>query len=218
MFIAGKYTNTYFRLIEKAKSRNLTTRKMAVESLGYVECHHIIPKSLNGEDAAHNLIFLTPKEHLICHKLLVKMTVGKNRTKMVWGLHKMMSCNKNQNRKIFTSRDYEYVRKLVTSIPKEEHHNYGKKRSEQWKKDRSAAYAGSGNPTYGKRWKCTSWNGDNSGQNNPMYGRKQKADSRALQSERAKNRPKVSCIHCRTCSDISNFVRWHKDKCFQKDS
>ena len=54
---------------------------------------------------------------------------------------------------------------------------------------------------------------DVSGVNNPMYGKKHLDETIQKQKERAVNRPKISCIHCRKVSDISNFNRWHGDNC-----
>ncbi|MCS7317742.1 MAG: HNH endonuclease, partial [Candidatus Dojkabacteria bacterium] len=39
----------------------------------YKELHHILPRSLGGKNNKDNLVYLTPKEHFICHLLLTKM-------------------------------------------------------------------------------------------------------------------------------------------------
>jgi len=46
IFINNKYSKYYYNIIEKAKSRNIFNRKEAKKIFGYVEKHHIIPKSL----------------------------------------------------------------------------------------------------------------------------------------------------------------------------
>lgn len=55
-------------------------RKTAVELLGYVECHHIVPRSFKkgGEKDPSNMAFLTPEEHYHCHELLLKALDGNN--------------------------------------------------------------------------------------------------------------------------------------------
>src|ERR1700677_4607046 len=58
------YSAIYDSLIERASSRVL---------VGYQEAHHIVPKCLGGDDERHNLVNLTPEEHFLAHKLLVKM-------------------------------------------------------------------------------------------------------------------------------------------------
>lgn len=58
------YELHYKQLIDRAYSRTLT---------GYVEKHHILPKSMGGLDNKENIVELTPREHFIAHLLLVKI-------------------------------------------------------------------------------------------------------------------------------------------------
>lgn len=44
---------------------------------GYIERHHIIPRSLGGADEAENLIGLTPEGHFFAHLLLAKIHGGR---------------------------------------------------------------------------------------------------------------------------------------------
>lgn len=74
IFIDNKYTTVYYSIIDNALSRS------SVE--GYTEMHHIVPKSLGGSNDTSNLVRLTPREHFVCHWLLVKMTKGNNLKKM----------------------------------------------------------------------------------------------------------------------------------------
>lgn len=74
------YTSFYFRIMENAKSRTID---------GYCEKHHVVPRSLGGSNANSNIAKLTTREHLIAHRLLIRMTVGKERRKMVFALQCM---------------------------------------------------------------------------------------------------------------------------------
>ena len=49
MFIINKYTSCYFRIIERAKEREIN---------GITERHHIIPKSFGGKNTKDNLVNL----------------------------------------------------------------------------------------------------------------------------------------------------------------
>jgi len=98
MFIKNKYTTWYNKLIDTAKKRNVLP-----ESL--YEKHHIIPRSLGGDNSKNNLVKLTIREHYIAHLLLTKMVSKKDHIiKMSWALHKM-TFSRN------TSRAYETNRK-----------------------------------------------------------------------------------------------------------
>ena len=57
------YLRIYFSIIANAAGRK--------PGILY-DKHHIIPKSLGGPDLETNWIYLTPKEHLIAHRLLAK--------------------------------------------------------------------------------------------------------------------------------------------------
>lgn len=101
--LTNKYSKTYFAITSNAKQR--TTE-------GYTELHHIIPQSMGGSNDKENLVELTAREHFICHWLLVKMTEGDDRSKMLYALKGMKAENKHQQRyhtKI-TARVYETYR------------------------------------------------------------------------------------------------------------
>lgn len=59
---------------------------------------------------------------------------------------------------------------------------------------------------------------NNSGSHNPMFGTQHKESSKQLQSQRAKNRPKLECPHCGIVCASSQYNRWHGDKCKNQSS
>jgi len=77
IFIDNKYTHWYYKIVNQAKSRNISS---------YTERHHIIPKSFGGSNKKENLVRLTAREHYICHLLLTKMVSGEYRAKMIYAL------------------------------------------------------------------------------------------------------------------------------------
>lgn len=102
MFISNKYTKWYLNIIDSAKNRSLP--------LGvYTEAHHIIPKSLGGNNTKSNLVILTAKEHFVCHALLVKMVADDHKKKMVYAFWRM--ANSTGKRYKPTSRMYEVARR-----------------------------------------------------------------------------------------------------------
>jgi hypothetical protein len=79
IFLNNKYTLVYYQIIDRAKTRN--TKKMRND--GH-QTHHIIPKCLSGTDDPSNLVVLTYKEHRVCHRLLISMTTGIFRYKLMY--------------------------------------------------------------------------------------------------------------------------------------
>jgi len=120
--LTNKYSKTYFAITSNAKQR-ITE--------GYTELHHIIPQSMGGSNDKENLVELTAREHFICHWLLIKMTEGKDRSKMLYALNGMKAENRYQQRyntKI-TARVYETYR-----IEHAENHSKTMKGRPAWNK------------------------------------------------------------------------------------
>lgn len=113
MFILNKYHKVYFDLMEKRLKYPLYKNEV------YCETHHILPKSLGGNDEKSNLVNLTPREHYIAHALLTKITVGKDKRSMMWALHRMIHGNVD----VLSSRQYDVFRVRWSQYLKENHHS-----------------------------------------------------------------------------------------------
>lgn len=127
IFIDNKYTCLYFKIINRAKSRILYE---------YSENHHIIPESFfinrfrkgqsgwidgNPNDLS-NIVSLTAREHFICHWLLIKMTSGIAKHKMIFAITMMKRKGVNQQHRYstaITSRIYEIYKKKSAKIKSE---------------------------------------------------------------------------------------------------
>jgi hypothetical protein len=101
--LPNKYTKYYNQLVESRKLMNRTFQT------GF-EKHHIIPKSLGGNDTKSNLVVFTPREHCLAHLLLAKMFSGTSKAKMIMALNALMKL-RNSNRNVLNSREYENLRK-----------------------------------------------------------------------------------------------------------
>lgn len=116
MFLQNKYTKWYHQIINNAKNR----RKIS----GYVEKHHILPKSLGGPDSPENKVCLTAREHFVVHKLLIRMTIGKEKSKMAYAFCCFfLGSHKNSGRfdLCFTAKDYEQKRKVLAKAVSDIH-------------------------------------------------------------------------------------------------
>lgn len=106
---------------------------LAIKLPGY-ERHHVLPKSLGGSDNQSNLIYITSREHFICHWLLTKIySIGEEHWKMLNALRMMRAENKNQ---------YRYNTKITSRV-------YAKIK-EEYTKLQSERYSGENNPFFGK--------------------------------------------------------------------
>ena len=216
LFLNNKYTRWYYKIIAKAhSSADRYTGKMYRGE--YYERHHIIPKSMGGDDIYPNLVLLTAREHFICHALLWRMTGGIDKSKMAYAVKRMKGGNKYQKR-YFNSRLYT-------------------------KPDMS----GSNNPNYGNTWNMTddqikANSIRNSGNNNPNFGKKmsekqKKQISKSMkgnvisESTRIKiskansgnghwafeiKRKRENCIYCNKEVASHTVNRWHNENCKQK--
>lgn len=144
----------------------------------YFEGHHILPKYLGGKGTSHNgvnhpnIVFLTPREHFLAHWLFWRI---KRDRQSALALHKMMSNNKNQNRKL-SSRGYEEA-KLAFSITNKgnDYWKYIKNRPEITPERKLA--------------QSIAMKGKFSGEKNPFFGKKHTKESRIKISEKSKNKP-----------------------------
>jgi hypothetical protein len=104
MFIENKYTRWYYNIINRARTRLTTV---------YTEVHHVIPRCMGGTNDFDNLVKLTAREHFICHMLLVKMTIGEHRAKLLYA-YVIMS-----GRRVYGNRQYALFRQeyaLMNSV------------------------------------------------------------------------------------------------------
>ena len=139
------YSRTYNRLIE---TRRVLCRIKSDD--GLLELHHIIPRSLGGDNKKEKVFLLTPREHYLAHWLLYKIHKGQDKARMAYAFFMMSRNNPNQKRDI-TSRMYERAKDAMRSIRGEAHPMYGKKIwSDEQKAEISKRQLGKNNSMYGK--------------------------------------------------------------------
>ena len=208
--LPNKYTKWYCQIVDRAQKRT-KIRKEANKLFGYSESHHILPKSLKmgGEKDKENIVFLTAREHFICHWLLIKMIREiEFKRKMAYALHKMLhSKNKFQNRYIPKSKTYELVRVEVNSKLT------GEKRgpnSVESNKQRSLTMMGqnSGPKSESHRLKLAMAN----------IGKKRLKESIEKQIKSTNGvsqgpQPLMQCPHCLKEGGRSNMKRYHFENC-----
>lgn len=117
MFLTNKYSKYYFNIVTNAKARTL-----AIDT--YVEKHHIIPRSLGGLNNSDNIVKLSAREHLVCHRLLVKMTSGLQKSKMAFAAWRMVFSSSKHKRVKVTARVYQSIKLEMSVAAKERSKSY----------------------------------------------------------------------------------------------
>ena len=120
----NKYNKWYNQIVANGKHEKLPEH----------ELHHVLPRSLGGTDDKNNLVYITTREHFICHWLLTKIyPTGEEHWKMLNALRMMRAENKNQHR---------YDTKITSRV-------YAKLK-EEYSKLQSERNRGANNPFFGK--------------------------------------------------------------------
>lgn len=116
MFLLNKYTIWYTNIVDNAFVRSLPDDV-------YTEVHHIIPRSMGGNDSEENLVKLTAREHFICHALLTKIVPPDHKKKMNYAFWRMANSGSFGKRYTPSSRMYEFAKKQFI-ISMQGHPNY----------------------------------------------------------------------------------------------
>lgn len=152
----------YEKLIEFAMQHPLNPRL-------YKEKHHIIPKSMGGNNVAENLVYLDLPEHIKAHELLMWLSFGEEGHAAMCQAYFLMI-----NTHYFTDNvdleGLEYVRKKAVEISSER--MKGRKVSEETKRKISETLKGHKVTKYTREKISESKKGKGTGKNNPFYGEK----------------------------------------------
>ena len=135
--IQNKYKQWHDNIIARGKNRILT---------GYKEKHHIIPKSLGGNNSKDNLVELTAREHFMVHMLLCKFTTGQAKMKMSYAFNAMSTMRYGKRKYKLHSRTAGVLRKEFYQSLK------GRKDSPETRLKKSLRFQGKNNPNYGKKF------------------------------------------------------------------
>lgn len=163
-------------MINKALIRNWNKKTAPC----YVECHHYTPISIVGKN--NNVVYLSAREHFICHLLLVRMLEGKNKAKMSWAI----MCMKGRKNGYINSFLYEAAKKNV---------KHTEESKMKMSKQRAGTKKGENNPMFGKKGELSPLYGSEQTYEHKekklskIRGRKQSLESRILMSKNRKKGP-----------------------------
>lgn len=112
------YKKNYYDYINYIKTLN------RVKGDGnYYEKHHIIPRSLGGNDAKDNLVLLTAREHFLAHYLLWKFNPCKETAFAFHGMCFMKNNYQHRTYTMISSKVYQKLRIQCANYNKEYHHS-----------------------------------------------------------------------------------------------
>lgn len=218
IFINNKYAAVYYKIVDRAKIRILPKET-------YKELHHIIPKSLGGSDDKENLVFLTGREHLICHLLLVRITESSDKAKMISAAWSMANLENNgQSRTKLNSRQYSILREQFSKSHSVRMIENNPMNSPEVKQIHQQAIIRRGKTSgmTGKNHKETTINllrERNKGQFVPEEKRLAASifhSSRSTELVEKYNKVHASTIKCEFCGKLANhgtYARWHGQNC-----
>ena len=202
------YRRVYFSIINNARSRGDVRASKRSKLEGY-EKHHILPRCAGGTNDPSNLVFLTTREHFICHALLVKFCEPQHLKSLQYALGMMRSRGK-----VVSSRLYEFARnqhrQAITSA------RIGSRHSEETKLKISLAHKGR------KRSKehCENTRLSQLGKTLSPDHRKKLGDatrgrsiSYTLTEKQLAPKPSITCPHCGKIGGKGAMNRWHFNNC-----
>ena len=216
MFLVNKYQKYYYTLCRKAQTRE--------EVEGYTERHHIIPRSLGGSNEKSNIAILTAREHYIAHMLLVRITEGVYKQRMINALFRMACQREDKHFGFVNSRKFAAARLLFASVAgwavkgKTYEELYGSKKAQELKLQRAIDKS---RERKGKTWEDI-FGIEKAAQLRVIRGRQAKEwntgrtctdATRKLISEAAKNRTynKLQCVCGKSVS--SHNIKKHQSAC-----
>jgi hypothetical protein len=195
----NKYEKWYSTIISNAKNRILET---------YTEKHHILPRSLGGDDSPANLVDLTAREHFVCHWLLTKIHTGEEKHKMINALRMMRAEKQGQIRyttkitaRVYANLKEEYAILQSNKVKGTGNGFYGKNHTEEAKAKISAAnkgrvqsieekerqiqaMVGRKRAPFDEEWRAK-LSASSTGEANGMYGKKHANETKEKMREKA---------------------------------
>ena len=218
LFHQNKYTKWYYLIINNRLNN-------PHNSCTYTERHHIIPKSLGGDNSKENLIRLSAREHFLVHWLLTKMSNDKNHImKMSHALRQMMCESDSSESHKWSKWQYEIGTKnkvKANNLMKEMgiYGMTGKKHSDEAKEKMRQAKLGKKRPdlTVAARGKREHSQETKEKIIKTLQGRPVSEETKTKLSKSLKGKPQnrtiMTCSVCGAENYATQIKRYHNDNC-----
>lgn len=175
----------YNDIVRKAKNEGRDKKDC------YYESHHVVPKSIGGPNTKENMVLLTPKEHFVCHRLLIEIYRFDHSKylSMLRAFMMLSTKNNKQQQRYINSRSYEKIKNSLygeNGILTGENSNwYGRRHTDESKEKMSKKHLGELNPRFNK----SPWN---KGKTKHTDFRIKQYSETIKNNEYIKNRPPIS--------------------------
>lgn len=224
IFMANKYTKWYNNIISIAQQKNRKKLKRTDPTYVHYAEHHIIPECFfinrtrkgpsgwvdGNPEISSNKVYLTEREHFVCHWLLTKMVHGKAKASMIFALHGMRR-SKYQTK--ITSRVYANIKEEYSHSMSEE--LKGRKQSAEIIAKRIKTRTGQTSALKGRP--LAEWHKQKVSQSliGVNLGRPQSEELKARRAliQRGVPKPKTQCPHCDKIGGLPQMKQYHFDKC-----
>lgn len=216
------YLRIHDEIIANARSQNRSKKT------GIYEEHHIIMRSIGGDDTAENLVLLTPREHFLIHFLLWKLNRNDRRFRDPIFMFKHKGAS---NSKLYEAARISHIHEMKTNNPslhldeetklaksnklkkyvKTQKHRDNISKANKGKTPRSEAILSEDSKNKISQ-SVTRWYEENEVSKETREklriantGKKHSIDSLEKMKQKALARPKFECIHCGVIMDAGNL-------------
>lgn len=216
------YSRIHDAIIINAKSQNRSKKT------GIYEEHHIIMRSIGGDDSSENLVLLTPREHFLIHFLLWKQNQDDRRFRDPIFMFKHKGAS---NSRLYEAARISHIHEMKTNNPslhldeetklaksnklkkyiKTQKHRENISKANKGKTPRSGAVLSEDSKNKISR-SVAKWYKENEVSQETREklriagaDRKHSANSREKMKQKALARPKFKCQHCGVMMDAGNL-------------
>lgn len=194
------YLKHYDLLIKKAQNRPIPD--------GYVEKHHILPKSMGGSDEKENLVYLTAREHFVAHFLLAKH-YGENQWFAIWRMQYY------QSKYYLNSKLFEIARKYAAEQKSKEMKSNNPNNFDGVKEKQKINNAMK-NPIHRKKWNELMTGDNHPRRKNPEKWAHLKGVKRNIITPTGKDHHNARAVKCIETGEVFDTItmasQWLKNK------
>lgn len=211
-----KYYTKYNQIVKHYKDLDLQKSGEL-----YTESHHIIPKSMGGDNSKENLVRVPARVHFLLHWMLYRIY----RTSSLANAWNSMRRDKHGNR--YKSKSFDYIKTAICLFQKgQTPWNKGISPTAESRLKMSMSHIGQVSPNKGKilsdktKAKIAMSGKDRITSEDTkqklslsLRGKKLSNEHKEKISQNIKSTPEITCPYCSKTGNHASMHRWHFDNC-----